>query len=99
MHLLFSIRQRLNPIRMTLDTLIIGAGACVALLPFLGFPVRWDMALLFLIGLFIIGLGIAVRRKRGAEETMRRHKAATFAESAPHQAASASLHEAPQALE
>lgn len=84
---------------MTLDTLIIGAGAFVALLPFLGFPVRWDTVLFFMAGLFIIGLGIAVRRKRGTEETMRRRKAAAFAESVPHEAAPASLHEPPQALE
>ncbi len=84
---------------MTLDTLIIGSGAFVALLPFLGFPVRWDMTLLFVAGLFIVGLGITVRRRRGAEETAQRRKTTVFAESAPRQAASASTHEASQTLE
>lgn len=48
---------------MTLDTLIMLAGAFIALLPFLGFPSAWDTALLFCLGVFIIALGIAVRRR------------------------------------
>lgn len=72
---------------MTLDTLIIAAGAFVGLLPFLGFPNSWDTVLFFLAGVFIIGLGIAVRRKRGAEETSRRlaerKHPSTFVEHAP----------------
>lgn len=68
---------------MTLDALIIGAGAFVALLPFLGFPVSWDTVLFFLAGVFIIGLGIAVRRNRGASEPAVQRKAETFAESVP----------------
>lgn len=47
---------------MTLDTLIMLAGAFVATLPFLGFPNSWDSALLFIAGVLIIGLGIIVRR-------------------------------------
>jgi len=48
---------------MTIDTLIMLSGAFVALLPFLGFPSRWDQFLLLAIGIFIIALGIVVRRK------------------------------------
>ena len=55
---------------MTLDTLIILGGAFVAILPFLGFPSSWDSALLFLAGIFVMSLGITLRRRRsgGARE-------------------------------
>jgi len=53
---------------MTLDTLIIIGGAFVAILPFLGFPSSWDTALLFLAGIFIIGLGITLRRRTNSRE-------------------------------
>lgn len=48
---------------MTLDTLIMLAGSLVALLPFLGFPNSWDTVMFFLLGVLVIGLGIAVRRR------------------------------------
>ena len=48
---------------MTLDALIILAGAFVTVLPFLGFPTSWDSVLLVLVGVCIVGLGIAVRRR------------------------------------
>lgn len=48
---------------MTLDTLIMLAGVLVALLPFLGFPSSWDTVFFFLLGILVIGLGIAVRRR------------------------------------
>ena len=51
---------------MTLDALIMLAGAFVAVLPSLGFPNSWDTVLLFLAGVFIIALGIVVRRRRGS---------------------------------
>ena len=54
---------------MTLDTLIIFAGIFVAALPFLGFPSSWDTVLLFLAGIFIIGLGIALRRRGNSDES------------------------------
>lgn len=59
---------------MTLDALIMSAGAFVALLPFLGFPNNWDRVLLLLAGLFIVGLGVVVRRRRGREETEARRR-------------------------
>lgn len=48
---------------MTLDTLIMLAGAFVAALPFLGFPNSWDTWLFFAAGVFVIALGIVVRRR------------------------------------
>lgn len=57
---------------MTLDTLIMLAGAFVAVVPFLGFPTSWDTGLLFLAGVIIIGLGIVVRRKEGERKTAER---------------------------
>ena len=48
---------------MTLDALIMFAGAFVAVLPFLGFPNSWNAVFFTLAGIFIIGLGIAVRRR------------------------------------
>jgi len=50
---------------MTIDTLIMLSGSFVVILPFLGFPNSWDSVLLFLAGVFIIALGIVVRRRRG----------------------------------
>lgn len=50
---------------MTLDALIILAGAIVAVLPFLGFPSSWNHALFFIAGLCVIALGIVVRRRLG----------------------------------
>ena len=48
---------------MTLDALIMLAGTLVALLPFLGFPLRWDNVILVILGVFTIALGIIVRRR------------------------------------
>lgn len=39
------------------------AGAFVVIEPFLGFPTRWDTVLLFMVGVFVIALGIVVRRR------------------------------------
>ncbi|KKW19778.1 MAG: hypothetical protein UY63_C0006G0020 [Parcubacteria group bacterium GW2011_GWA2_51_10] len=52
---------------MTLDTLIMLSGAFVAILPFLGFPNSVDKVLFLIAGVFVIGLGIIVRR-RGLRE-------------------------------
>ena len=48
---------------MTLDALIMLAGVLVALLPFLGFPLTWDNVILVILGVFVIALGIIVRRR------------------------------------
>lgn len=48
---------------MTLDALIMLAGALVALLPFLGFPTAWDTVMFFALGVFTVALGIVVRRR------------------------------------
>ena len=48
---------------MSLDALIMLAGAIVAVMPFLGFPLNWQQWIIFLLGIAVIGLGIAVRRK------------------------------------
>ncbi len=50
---------------MTIDALIMLAGAFVAALPFLGFPNSWDRFFLLAAGIFIIALGIVVRRRWG----------------------------------
>jgi hypothetical protein len=53
---------------MTLDTLIMLSGGFVAVLPLLGFPNSWDNVLFFLAGIFVIALGIVVRRRGLASE-------------------------------
>lgn len=67
---------------MTLDSVIMLVGAVIAVLPFLGFPQRWDSVLYFLLGMIVIGLGIAVRRgnARVPKRTSPR-RAATYVES------------------
>lgn len=39
------------------------AGAAVAILPYLGFPNSWDSVLFLILGVFVIALGIIVRRR------------------------------------
>jgi hypothetical protein len=48
---------------MSLDALIMFAGAVVAALPFLGFPRAYLEWLLFIVGICVFALGIAVRRR------------------------------------
>lgn len=48
---------------MTIDTLIMLGGGFVALLPFLGLPNSWDSVLYVMAGIYVIALGIYVRRK------------------------------------
>ena len=57
---------------MTLDALIMLAGALVALLSVAGFPPSIYKPMFFILGFFTIALGIVVRRKRGDWETMMR---------------------------
>lgn len=53
---------------MTLDTLIMLAGAIVAVLPFLGFPNSVDAILFVILGALVISLGIVVRRRDRSEK-------------------------------
>jgi hypothetical protein len=69
---------------MTLDALIMLAGAFVAALPFLGFPRSWDTVLFVIAGFIVIALGIVVRR-RGLGERPRAKQGDTYVESEPHQ--------------
>ena len=48
---------------MTLDVLIMGTGALVAFLPFLGFPTEWDTVIFVILGVIVVLLGIVVRRR------------------------------------
>ena len=54
---------------MTIDTLLMLAGAFVAALPFSGFPHSWQKVLFFLAGVCVIALGVVVRRRRGSRES------------------------------
>ncbi|MDO8482111.1 MAG: hypothetical protein Q7S75_03455 [bacterium] len=69
---------------MTLDTLIMLSGAFVASLPFLGFPNSWDSALFFIAGIFIISLGITVRRRWGHSTKPQSRNESTFVENNTH---------------
>lgn len=55
---------------MTIDALIMLLGAFIIVEPQLGFPTNWDTILLSIAGVFIVGLGIAVRR-RGLREPIK----------------------------
>ncbi len=68
---------------MTLDTLIMFSGALVALLSFLGFPNSWDTVIFALLGVFIVILGIVVRRRGTSRERTSPRNGTTFAESMP----------------
>jgi membrane protein implicated in regulation of membrane protease activity len=67
---------------MTLDALIMLAGAMVAAIPFLGFTIDMQMWIFFILGIVIIGLGIAVRR-RGERQQQARTRKGEFVESVP----------------
>lgn len=68
---------------MSLDALIMLAGALIAATPFLGFPVSWDRILYSILGTLVVILGIVVRRRTGKQDTLPR--AETFSESAPRE--------------
>jgi hypothetical protein len=77
---------------MTTDTLIILSGAFVAVLPFLGFPNSWDRVLFFIAGMFVISLGIVVRRGRHTTSNAASHNP-HFVEHVPTEAARSTGHE------
>lgn len=66
---------------MTLDTLIMLVGTFVALLPFLGLPNSWDKVIFFLLGVFVIALGVIVRRRMGSHSM--HSSGQTFVENVP----------------
>lgn len=69
---------------MTLDALIMLVGFLVAILPFLGFPIQWDNIILVVLGVFIIALGIFVRRRGSARSPgAPKGNGTAFVESAP----------------
>ncbi|HWO06990.1 MAG TPA: hypothetical protein VNM40_00190 [Candidatus Paceibacterota bacterium] len=67
---------------MTLDALVMLAGFFVAVLPFLGFPIQWDNVILVILGVFVIVLGIVIRR-RGLQGRSATLKGTSVVESAP----------------
>ena len=73
---------------MTLDALIMLAGALVAFLSVAGFPPSFYKPMFFVLGVIVVGLGIIVRRGRGERETAERKRAQGFAAgpvSTPHE--------------
>lgn len=72
---------------MTLDALVILAGALVAFLSVAGFPPSIYKPLFFVLGVFVIALGIVVRRKRGEWETAQRKMNAHMQQPTPSPAA------------
>jgi hypothetical protein len=67
---------------MSLDALIILFGAVVAGMPFLGFTVDMQKWIIFVLGLIVIALGVAVRRRGQAKPPARRRRG-EFVESSP----------------
>lgn len=67
---------------MSLDTLIMLFGALVAVMPFLGFTVNMQEWIFFVLGIIIVGLGIAVRRRGQRQRSIRARKG-EFVESIP----------------
>lgn len=68
---------------MTLDTLIILSGALVAFLSIAGFPPSLYKPMFFILGFFVVGLGIIVRRQRGERETAERKTRTTNTQHVP----------------
>ena len=78
---------------MSLDTLIMFAGGAVLVLPFLGFTIAMQQWMFFVLGIVILGLGIAVRR-RGMRPVQSSMRTGEFVESVPtSNAASSAQHE------
>lgn len=70
---------------MTIDALIMFAGTFVAMLPFLGFPNSWDTFLLLFAGVFVIALGIVVRRRLGRSSGAQKHEEISVRNIPPHE--------------
>jgi hypothetical protein len=65
------------------ETLVIFLGIWVALQSFLGFPLQWDLVILAILGVAILGLGILLRRDALLRNAPRTHHTETFAENVP----------------
>ncbi len=89
---------------MTIDALIMLAGALVASLPFLGFPNSWDNTILLIVGICVIALGIIVRRRigQGTQSRSQRSGETTYSESLPPQTdtfSASSVHDTKKTVE
>lgn len=58
---------------MSLDALIMLSGALVAFLSLAGFPPSWYKPMFFVLGIFVIVLGIVVRRRGFYSESPKSH--------------------------
>ena len=67
---------------MSIDALIILVGALIAVMPFLGFPISWQVWIFFILGIVVVVLGIAVRR-RGDRSVVQSRRKGEFVESMP----------------
>ena len=67
---------------MSLDALIMLFGALVAMMPFLGFTVDMQKWIIFVLGIIVIALGVAARR-RGQVKRLVRRRRGEFVESMP----------------
>jgi hypothetical protein len=68
---------------MTIDSLILLAGGLIAVLPFLGIPNRIDTILFTLLGVFVISLGIVIRRRKEKKPKRRSVRESQFVENTP----------------
>lgn len=68
---------------MTIDALILLSGVLVTLLPFLGFPLRYDNVILVILGIVITALGIIVRRRGLVRHSIIAKAQGTFVENVP----------------
>jgi hypothetical protein len=67
---------------MSLDALIMLFGALIAVMPFLGFTVDMQKWIIFVLGLIVVSLGIALRR-RGQVKPQAKRRRGEFIESSP----------------
>lgn len=81
---------------MTIDALIMLSGVLVTLLPFLGFPLKFDNIILVILGIFVIALGIIVRRRGLVRKSaIQKGEGSTFVESMPRDMAEPTLRGSP----
>ena len=84
---LFTLPRSVILFAMTIDALIMFSGAFIAVLPFLGFPIKWDSILMVAAGIIVIALGIIVRRRGLGRKTVpNRANGSTYVENSPQPA-------------